>query len=114
MPNQISDSKKRVTYTEFLDVYEELKNMALNSRTDVSQIVRNATSDYLRKRKHNVWSPAPYSSPVEIRNTVVRRVSYTEWRDVEEEMVRIAHEERVDKSDLLRQAVHTYLATRQK
>jgi hypothetical protein len=29
-------------------------------------------------------------------------------------MVQIAKDERVDKSDLLRQAVHTYLATRKK
>jgi hypothetical protein len=114
MPNQISDSKKRVTYTEFSDVYQELKDMALNSRTDVSQVVRNATADFLRKRKHNQWNPSPYNSPVEVRNTEVRRVSYTEWRDVDEELIAIAQEERVDKSDLLRQAVHTYLATRKK
>lgn len=114
MPNQLSDSKKRVTYTEFSDVYQELKNMAMDSRTDVSQIVRNATADYLRKRKHGLWNPAPYKSPVEVRNTTIRRVSYTEWRDVDEELVAAAQEERVDKSDLLRQAVHTYLATRKR
>lgn len=114
MPNQLSESKKRVTYTEFSDVYQDLKNLAMESRTDVSQIVRNATSDFLRKRKHNVWAPAPYKSPVEVRNTEIRRVSYTEWMDVEEELIAIAQEDRVDKSDLLRQAVHTYLATRKR
>lgn len=112
MPNQLSESKKRCTYTEFSDVYEELKNLALVSRTDVSQLVRQATSDYLRKRKHNVWAPAPYKTPAEMRSTTVKRVSFTEWRDVDEEMSKIASEERVDKSDLLRQAVHTFLATR--
>jgi hypothetical protein len=114
MPNQLSDSKKRVTYTEFGDVFQELKNLALDSRTDVSQIVRNATSDFVRKRKHGVWNPSPYKSPAEIRNTEIRRVSYTEWRDVEEELIAFSNEDRVDKSDLLRQAVHTYLATRKK
>ena len=107
MPNQLSDSKKRVTYTEFSDVYDDLKNLALASRTDVSQVVRQATSDFVRKRKHGVWASAPYGSPAEIR-----RVSYTEWRDVDEEMTAYAKEDRVDKSDLLRLAVHTYLATR--
>lgn len=114
MPNQLSDSKKRITYTEFADVYAELKNLALDSRTDVSQVIRNATSDFVRKRKHNVWTPAPYKSPAEMRNTQIRRISYTEWRDVEEEITAFAQEDRVDKSDLLRQAVHTYLATRKR
>ena len=114
MPNQLSEAKKRVTYTEFSDVYAELKDLALSSRTDVSQIVRHATSEFLRKKKHNLWSPAPYKTPAEMRSTEVRRVSYTEWRDVEEELIQLAHQERLDKSDLLRQAVHTYLATKKK
>lgn len=114
MPNQLSEAKKRVTYTEFSDVYAELKDLALASRTDVSGIVRQATSEFLRKKKHNIWTPAPYKTPAEMRVAEVRRVSYTEWRDVEEELIEIAQQERVDKSDLLRAAVHTYLATRKK
>lgn len=114
MPNQLSESKKRCTYTEFLDVYEELKDLALASRTDVSQLIRQATSDYLRKRIHNVWAPAPYKTPAEMRSTPIKRVSFTEWQDVDAELTKISNEERVDKSDLLRQAVHTFLATRKK
>ena len=114
MPNQISDAKKRVTYSEFADIYAELKQLALDSRTDVSQVVRNATGDFLRKRKHGVWVVAPYKSPAEMRSSEVKRISYTEWRDVDEALVQTAKEDRVDKSDLLRQAVHTYLATRKK
>lgn len=112
MPNQLSDHKKRVTYSEFQDVYDALKKLALDSRTDVSQTVRNATSEYLRKKKHNIWIPARYKTPAEMRTCNVRRVSYTEWRDHEEELLRISQEERVDKSDLLREAVHTYLASK--
>jgi hypothetical protein len=112
MPNQLSDSKKRVTYSEFADVYQALKDLALASRMDVSQVVRNATSEYVRKRKHNVWSPAVYKTPAEMRNTQIRRISYTEWRDCDEELRLFAKEDRLDKSDLLRQAIHTYLANR--
>lgn len=114
MPNQLSDAKKRVTYSEFSDVYEELKQLALISRTDVSQLVRNATSDFLRKKKHGLWETAPYKTPAEMRVAEIKRVSYTEWRDCDEALVQTAKDERVDKSDLLRQAVHTYLATRKK
>jgi hypothetical protein len=112
MPNQLSEAKKRITYTEFGDVYAELKELSLVSRIDVSQLVRTATADFLRKRKHGVWVPAPYTSPAEMRTSEVRRVSYTEWRDVDEELTAIATTERVDKSDLLRSAVHTYLKSR--
>jgi hypothetical protein len=114
MPNQLSEHKKRVTYTEFSDIYDELKQLALESRTDLSQLVRHATAEFLRKKKHNIWSPAPYKTPAEMRNCGIRRISYTEWRDNEEELIRIASEERIDKSDILRQAVHTYLATRKR
>jgi post-segregation antitoxin (ccd killing protein) len=112
MPNQLSDAKKRITYTEFGDVYSQLKELAMVSRVDISQLVRTATSEFLRKRKHKVWKAAAYDSPAEMRNSEIRRVSYTEWRDVDEELTAIATEERLDKSDLLRAAVNTYLKTR--
>ena len=110
MPNQLSEAKIRMTYSEFTDVYETIKALALRSRTDVSQIVRHATSDFLQKHKHGRWVPAQYKSPAEIRVDPMRRISYTEWRDVNEELKTMASSERVDKSDLLRAAVHTYLA----
>jgi len=114
MPNQLSDSKKRVTYSEFADVFEDLKNLALASRTDLSHIVRSATSEFLQKKKHGVWVAAPYKTPAEVRTAKVRRISYTEWRDVDQELHDIARLERVDKSNLLRLSVHTYLANRKK
>lgn len=114
MPNQLSPSKKRSTYSEFTDVYQTLKSLALDSRTDVSQIVRNATAEYLRKRKHGVWVSIPYKSPAEVRKDTMKRISYTEWVDVDEELTSLAKADRLDKSDLLRWAVHTYISTLKK
>jgi hypothetical protein len=114
MPNQLSESKIRMTYSEFADVFEALKDLALRSRTDVSQIVRNATSDFLRKHKHGAWTPAQYKTPAEIRVDPMRRISYTEWKDVNDELKELALKDRIDKSDLLRSAVHTYLANLKK
>lgn len=114
MPNQLSEHKIRMTYSEFSDVYETIKDLALRSRSDVSLIVRNATSDFLRKHKSGLWNPAQYKSPAEIRVDPMRRISYTEWRDVDEELKALASSERLDKSDLLRAAVHTYLANLKK
>jgi hypothetical protein len=114
MPNQLSEHKIRMTYSEFSDVYEALKELALASRTDVSQLVRHATSDYIQKRKHGDWKPIPYKTPAEMRAVPMRRLSYSEWRDINEELTSISSNARLDKSDLLRAAVYTYLMSRKK
>jgi predicted transcriptional regulator len=114
MPNQLSDHKKRMTYSEFTDVYEALKTLALDSRSDVSSLIRQATSEMLRLRKHGIWKPAKYESPAEMRTSIMRRISYTEWVDVDDALEKLKSETRVDKSDLLREAVQTFLAARKK
>jgi hypothetical protein len=114
MPNQLSESKKRITYSEFADVYAELKKLADSSGIVVSQIVRNATSDFLKKKQQGKWKAAPYSKAINARSAKLKRVSYAEWRECDESMNLVAKQDRLDKSDLLRQAVHTYLAARKK
>lgn len=101
-----------MTYSEFHDVYEDLKKLALDSRIDVSQIIRQATNDYLKKKQHGIWKAAPYKTQAEMRTAKMRRVSYTEWVDTHEELVKICDAERIDLSDILREAAHTYLANR--
>ena len=112
MPNQLSESKKRMTYSEFQDVYEELKTLALDSRQDVSHLIRQATNDYLKKKQHGLWKAAPYKTQAEIRTSKMRRVSYTEWIDTHAELMKICDAERLDLSDILREAAHTFLANR--
>jgi len=101
-----------MTYSEFPDVYEELKKLALDSRQDVSHLIRQATNDYIKKKKHGVWKAAPYKTQAEIRTAKLRRVSYTEWIDTHEELMKICEAERLDLSDILREAAHTFIANR--
>jgi hypothetical protein len=49
MPNQLSEDKRRVTYTEWKDVHEVLKETAKRERLDVSDIVRRATLAYIQE-----------------------------------------------------------------
>jgi hypothetical protein len=42
----------------------------------------------------------------------MRRVSYTEWIDTYAELMKICDAERLDLSDILREAAHTFLANR--
>jgi len=51
MSNQLSDDKRRVTYTEWKDVYSVLKKLATQERLDVSDIVRRATLDFIQKQQ---------------------------------------------------------------
>lgn len=114
MPNQLSEHKIRMTYSEFSDVYDTLKELALASRSDVSLIIRHATGDYIQAQKNGSWKPVPYKTPAEMRVAPMRRVSYTEWRDTDLELAAIAASSRLDKSDILRTAVYTYLSSRKK
>lgn len=51
MSNQLSADKRRVTYTEWKDVYATLKKMADKERLDVSDIVRRATLDFIQNQQ---------------------------------------------------------------
>ena len=51
MSNQLSEDKRRVTYTEWKDVYGVLKKMATQERLDVSDLVRRATLDFIQKNQ---------------------------------------------------------------
>jgi len=106
MPNQLSPAKKRVTYTEFSDVFESLDKHAKKIRVDRSMVLRNATQSFVSEYKAKKWKPAPYKSA---SKGGIRRITYAEWNDIYEVMAAYAQTERLDFSDLMRSVVHTYL-----
>ncbi len=108
MPNKLSIDKKRLTYNEFPDVFSRLNKCVEKSRMDRSLVIRNATADYVRERSRGKFTPAPYSAPRATRFGVCR-VTYAEWVDVEAELREYAQAERKDLTDILREAVHSYL-----
>ena len=105
MPNQLSPSKKRVTYTEFADVFDSLEKHAKKIRVDRSMVLRNATQSFVSEYKAKKWKPAPYQSAAK----GIRRITYAEWLDIYQVMSQVAEAERLDFSDLMRSVVHTYL-----
>lgn len=107
MPNKLSADKKRLTYTEFPDVAERLGRYAARTRMDRSLVIRNATNEYVRMRQMGKFKPAAYNSD-QPRAGVVR-ISYAEWGDIEQRLRAYASDERRDLSEVLREAVHTYL-----
>jgi hypothetical protein len=108
MPNKLSVEKKRMTYTEFPDVTERLAKYAEDARMDRSLVIRNATAEYVRARGKNRFKAALYDSPRASRYGVVR-ISYAEWTDIAAELRGYADSERRDMTDVIREAVHTYL-----
>jgi predicted transcriptional regulator len=108
MPNKLSTDKKRLTYTEFPDVADRLNKFAEGARMDRSLVIRNATADYVRLREKGKFKAAVYASP-RVTRYGVRRISYAEWTDINDKLREFANEERRDLTDILREAVHTYL-----
>jgi hypothetical protein len=104
MPNQLDPSKRRVTYTEFTDVFDKLQQKAKHDRVDVSTALRAATQDFVLKHKAKKWSALPYAQP----GDKLRRVSYAEWDDVLSYLEKVINAERINLSTLLRRIIYTY------
>lgn len=53
MANQLSPDKRRVTYTEWKDVYKIIEVIAKKERLDVSDVIRRATLEYAQKLQND-------------------------------------------------------------
>lgn len=51
MPNRLSKDKRRVTYTEWVDVFKDLQEIAKHERLDMADIVRRATLEFIENRR---------------------------------------------------------------
>lgn len=111
MPNSLSPAKTRITYTEFPDVLKRIDILAARARMDRSLFVRTATQEFVNDLKRKNWKPAPYASPAD-PDVGFKRVSYAEWQDVAQVMRDYAADNRIDLSDVIRTAVHTYVVRR--
>jgi hypothetical protein len=105
MPNQLDPSKKRVTFTEFTDVFAKLQKKAAADRVDVSTVLRAATQDFVLKHKAKKWEPVPYSQP----GHNLRRITYAEWEDVLSYIEKVIVAERTSQTTLLRKIIYAYL-----
>ena len=47
MPNKMSEDKRRVTYAEWADIYDLVRQIAETERRDVSDVIRKATQKYV-------------------------------------------------------------------
>jgi hypothetical protein len=108
MPNMLNPAKRRITYTEFSDVFDEINKFALKTRSDRSSVLRQATQEFVLALKRKTWKPAEYAKPTD-PNASIKRVSYAEWSDVSDVLFAFARDSRQDLSAVLRRAVHTYL-----
>lgn len=106
MPNQLSADKVRVTYAEFSDVLNKLHLVARVKRTNLSDVLRQATQEFVTTHKAGKWNPAPYKSPA--GRTALQRVTYAEWKDTHNYIQKVARAERTDRADLLRQIMQTF------
>lgn len=106
MPNQLNPDKLRVTYAEFADVLSKLQLVARTKRTNLSDVLRQATQEFVVAHKAGKWNPAPYKSPA--GRTALRRVTYAEWKDTHNYIQKVARAERNGRADLLRQIMQTF------
>lgn len=113
MPNMLSPAKRRITYTEFSDVFDEINKLAARTRTDRSSVLRQATQEFVLAIKRKTWKPAEYEKPA-IPNASIKRVSYAEWSDVADVLLAFARDNRQDLSAVVRKAVYTHLVNQRK
>jgi len=113
MPNMLSPSKRRITYTEFSDVFDEVNKFAHRTRTDRSSVLRQATQEFVLALKRKTWKPVDYEKPLD-PDAPIKRVSYAEWSDVADILLAFAKDNRQDLSAVVRKAVYAYLANQKR
>jgi hypothetical protein len=92
-------------------VIAAVQKLAHVRREHVSDILRNASTQFVRRHKQGRWAPAAYDTPVKEKATM-GRLTYAEWSDVEEYLRAVAREARIERSELIRQIVHTYIKSK--
>jgi predicted transcriptional regulator len=129
--NQRHPDKKAHTYSELLDTKEQLQRLADQNETNVSHLIRQATTDYIKKNQHRIGAPPQPRSIADdlaaaeasgtptidlsrwvdgITRTKYAPVTYTEYRDKLVDLRALAEQELSDLSHVLKKATYLFLA----